>query len=195
MRLTPKIQTAINYAADKHRDQLRKGEKLPNIVHPFSVAWILADAGVDEDVVVAGLLHDILEDVKGSSFEELSQKFGERVASIVRDVSEDKDPNIESDEKLTWMERKQKYLAHLSIASSDAVLVSVADKIQNLQSMKSDYDLHGEALWDSFNSPPDKKLWFYEEVLRIASEKHPDHMLLAELHGALEDMRRASNIA
>lgn len=189
MKLTERIQTAINFAADKHRDQLRKGDGLPYIVHPFAVAWLLADAGAEEDVVIAGLLHDILEDVKGYSFEDMKQQFGERVATIVRDVSEDKDPNVVSDEKATWQERKEKYLTHLRGASDDALLVSVADKIHNLQSMKRAYEVQGEALWESFNSPADKKVWFYEEVLKIAEGKLSTHLLVRKLRQALQELR------
>lgn len=188
MKLTQRIQTAMNFAADKHRNQLRKGDGLPYIVHPFSVAWLLADAGAEEDVVIAGLLHDILEDVKGYSFEEMKQQFGERVAVIVRDVSEDKDPNVDTDEKATWQQRKEKYLTHLRGASDDALLVSLADKIHNLQSMKRAYEVRGEALWESFNSPPNMKLWFYEQVLKIAEEKLAAHPLVRELRQALQEL-------
>lgn len=190
MKLTENIQKAINLATEKHQDQFRKGDKLPYIVHPFSVAWMLADAGETEEVVVAGLLHDILEDVPGYSYEQMKQEFGERVATIVKDVSEDKDPNVESDERATWEERKQKYLDHLRNASNGALCVSVADKIHNLRSMKSAYQTRGEDLWKEFNSPPEKKLWFYEEVLKIAEEKTPGHVLTNGLKEALQEMKK-----
>lgn len=68
MRLTSKIEKAINFAAQKHLGQIRKGDGLPYIVHPFGVAWILSGYSTDEDVIVAGLLHDVLEDVNGLLF-------------------------------------------------------------------------------------------------------------------------------
>ncbi len=188
MRLTPKIQKAVNYAADKHAKQKRKGDKLPYVVHPFSVAWMLADYTNNEDVVVAGLLHDILEDVKGSSFEELAREFGKEVATIVRDVSEEKDPNVVTDKQKTWEERKRKYLQHLTVSSDEALMVSVADKIQNLSSLVAAYHKRGEALWKEFSSPPDKKLWFYEEVFAIA-KKRLKGGLVADLERALHEAR------
>jgi (p)ppGpp synthase/HD superfamily hydrolase len=68
MRLTPKIQKAINIAAEKHLRQKRKSTGRPFIIHPFSVGFILSEFTNDEDIIAAGLLHDILEDVRGYTF-------------------------------------------------------------------------------------------------------------------------------
>lgn len=168
MKLTQKIQQAINLASRLHLGQVRKGDSgLPYISHPFSVAWILSNYTEDEDIVVAGILHDVLEDVKGYYYDDMVRDFGERVAQIVKGVSEDKNPNIESDGKATWEERKSKYLANLKNDSDEALMVCAADKIHNLQSMISAYQEKGDALWDNFNSPKEKKLWLYQEILKF----------------------------
>lgn len=181
MKLTPKIQQAINLASRLHVGQTRKGDtNLPYISHPFSVAWILSNYTNDEDIVVAGLLHDVLEDVKGYYYADMVRDFGERVAQIVQGVSEDKDPNVESDEKATWEERKLKYLAGLENDSDESLMVCAADKIHNLQSMVDAYKEKGEALWDNFNSPKEKKLWLYKEILTFLKNKL-DSMIVGEL--------------
>jgi len=181
MKLTRNIQRAINLASKLHLGQTRKGDHdLPYISHPFSVAWILSEFTNDEDVVIAGLLHDVLEDVKGYDFANLAHDFGDNIANIVKGVSEDKDPNIEIDEKATWEERKRKYLNNLENDSSEALMVCAADKIHNLRSMAESYKEQGEALWERFNSPADKKFWFYEEVYNII-EKRLDNKIVAEL--------------
>ncbi len=168
MKLTQEIQQAINLASRLHLGQVRKGDSgLPYISHPFSVAWILSNYTEDEDIIVAGILHDVLEDVKGYYYDDMVRDFGERVAQIVKGVSEDKDPNVESDEKATWEERKSKYLANLKNDSDEALIVCAADKIHNLQSMISAYQEKGDALWDNFNSPKEKKLWLYQEILKF----------------------------
>ena len=168
MKLTQKIQQAINLASRLHLGQVRKGDSgLPYISHPFSVAWILSNYTEDEDIVVAGILHDVLEGVKGYYYDDMVRDFGERVAQIVKGVSEDKNPNIESDGKATWEERKSKYLANLKNDSDEALMVCAADKIHNLQSMISAYQEKGDALWDNFNSPKEKKLWLYQEILKF----------------------------
>lgn len=171
MKLTPKIQKAINYASRLHAKQIRKGDKdLPYVSHCFTTAWILNEYTRDEDIIVAGLLHDVLEDVPGYGYEKLKKDFGQRVAKIVKGVSEDKDPNKKEDEK-PWIERKQDYLDHLKKDSKESMMVSTADKIHNLQSMRDAYREQGEKLWKNFNSPADKKLWFYEEVYKIVKGK------------------------
>lgn len=168
MILSPKIQKAINLASRLHSGQARKGDSgLPYISHPFSVALILSSYTKDEDVIVAGLLHDVLEDVRDYYHDDLVRDFGQNVAQIVKGVSEDKDPNIKSDEKASWEERKSKYIKGLESASNESLLVCAADKIHNLQSMIDAYQEKGDALWKNFNSPKDKKIWFYAEVLKV----------------------------
>lgn len=168
MKLTQKIQQAINLASRLHLGQVRKGDSgLPYISHPFSVAWILSSYTEDEDIIVGGILHDVLEDVKGYYYDDMVRDFGERVAQIVQGVSEDKDPNVESDERATWEERKIKYLAGLEHDSDESLMVCAADKIHNLQSMIDAYKEKGEALWENFNSPKEKKLWLYQEILKF----------------------------
>ncbi len=181
MKLTQKIQKAINLASRLHLDQTRKGDSgLPYISHPFSVAWILSNYTNDEDIIVGGLLHDVLEDVKGYYYDDLAKDFGERVAQIVKGVSEDKDPNIESDDKATWETRKLKYLAGLEHDSDESLMVCCADKIHNLQSMINAYQEKGEELWVHFNSPKEKKLWLYKEILKFMKGKL-DNPIVTEL--------------
>ncbi len=178
MKLTPKIKKAINFASRLHLGQDRKSDPdIPFIVHPFCVAWILADYTDDEDVITAGILHDVLEDVKGYKFEDMEKEFGTKIAKIVKEVSEDKDPNDIEDPKATWQKRKQKYIDNLKNDSREALMVAAADKIHNLQSMIDAYKKHGEKMWAVFNSPPDKKLWFYEEVLKILKRRLHNRMV------------------
>lgn len=168
MKLTSKIQKAINVAAQLHLGQVRKSEdRLPYIVHPFAVAWILSDYTEDEEIVMAALLHDVLEDVEGYEFENLVADFGERVANIVKGVSEERDPIDHVGSAETWLVRKNGYLKTLEIAPEESLMVSAADKINNLHTMMDAYASEGEALWERFHSPDDKRLWFYEEVYKV----------------------------
>jgi (p)ppGpp synthase/HD superfamily hydrolase len=181
MKLTTKIQKAINVASRLHLGQVRKGDsELPYISHPFSVAWILSNYTNDEDIIAGGLLHDVLEDVKGYYYDDLAKDFGKRVAQIVKGVSEDKDPNIENDDKATWETRKLKYLAGLESDSEESLMVCCADKIHNLQSMINAYEEKGEELWTHFNSPKEKKLWLYQEILKFMKIRL-DNPIVAEL--------------
>ncbi len=172
--LTPKIQKAILRATQLHWDQKRKGDGYPYIIHPYSVAFIVSKYTNDEDTIVAAFLHDVLEDVKKEKYndEQMVEEFGQNVFEIVKGVSEDKDASITKlEEKAKWEERKIKYLEHLKHDSEGSLIICAADKIHNLQSMIDAYRIQGDKLFDKFNSPADKKLWFYGEVLKVLKAK------------------------
>lgn len=174
MELTPKIQKAIEVATIAHLGMVRKGDDLPYIIHPFSVAWILAGYTDDEDVAVAGLLHDILEDVPKEKYsaEDIRRDFGDKVLEIVRGVSEDKDSSItREEEKRSWQERKEKYIENLRSDSQESLMVSAADKIHNLRSMMAAYETQGEKLWEKFNASKKEILWYQEAVLEVMKSR------------------------
>ena len=165
MKLTPKIQKAINLAAFLHRNQKRRIGHWPFIVHPYSVAFILANYTKDEDVIIAGLLHDVLEDVKTYSSKKMREDFGSRVTKIVEEVSEKESGLLSRRE--SWEERKKGYIKKLKRDSQEAMMVCAADKIQNLESLIEDYKKRGSKIWSEFDAPKDKKMWFYSEVVKI----------------------------
>ncbi len=187
-----RLDEALKLSAMLHQGQVRKDkERTPYSMHPVAVMTIVANYTADEDVLVAALLHDVLEDVKlpYKEKEEMIQvRFGEKVLDIVRGVSEDKDPMLDSDEKVGWKERKQKYIDTLSRASEESVLVSAADKIHNLMSMSSSLKSEGESFWKRFNSPSDEKLWFYEAVLAVVKQK-TQSPIAKELEEKIEEVR------
>ncbi len=171
MKLTPKIQKAINVAAEKHLRQKRKSTGNPFVVHPFSVGFILSEFTNDEDIIAAGFLHDVLEDAKGYTFLDMKKDFGLRVAEIVKENSEDKYPGGVKNKKATWETRKKKKLRRLKNASREALMVNAADKIHNLRSIIRNYGKQGEKLWKKFNAPPEKKYWYYKEAVEIITKR------------------------
>ncbi|MCD6148700.1 HD domain-containing protein [bacterium] len=166
MKLTPKIQKAINLAGVLHYRQKRKGDGLPYITHPYSVAFILSDYTNDENIIVAGLLHDVLEDVPGYSETDMEKDFGKKIAKIVKQVSEEKTLKSKGEKKKTWRMRKSNYLEGLRSASREALMVCAADKIHNLNSFIEAYKEQGERIAKKFNASIKEKLWFYGEVLK-----------------------------
>ena len=133
--------SATAFAADRHRNQRRKGvEAVPYINHPIALAHLLAAEGGIEDVHVlaAALLHDTIEDT-GTTAEELLEAFGETIAGLVLEVTDDK--------KLSKVERKQLQVAHAPHLSPGAKLVKLADKICNLRDFRRapprDWSLEG----------------------------------------------------
>src|SRR3989338_266608 len=189
MQLTPKIQYAINRAAELHNGQMRKVSKSPFFTHPFSVAVILSSYTKDEDVIVAGLLHDVLEDVPKYTYGHMKKEFGERIANIVRGVTEEKSPRTKRTAKETWMERKETYLKKLRKDSHEAMMISAADKMHNLRSMMDEYKKSGGKIWAKFNAPEERKLWFYGEVVSVLKERL-DNPIVKELEEAYEDAEK-----
>ena len=169
--LTPKIQSAIIKASVLHKWQTRKWNWGPYSIHPLSVAWILANYTDDEDIIVAWLLHDTLEDVKDYYFKDIEKEYWIDVANYVKEVSEDKDPNVKEDEKATWDVRKQKYLDHLNTTSFWWMMVCCADKIHNLDSTYFDYQKEWDKIWAKFNAPIKKQIWFYWEIYKILKDR------------------------
>lgn len=186
MKLTPTILKAINEACRLHNGQFRKVEQdLPYVSHCIAVAWLVAEAGGNETAVAAAFLHDTLEDVPGYSYEKLVSDFGEDIAIVVREVSEDEE---KGGPRAPWKLRKEGYLKHLKIASQEALLVAAADKIHNLRSMIESYLKHGEVIWKTFHATNDEKLWFYEQVLLVL-QKRLDSPLVEELAKVLNEAR------
>ncbi|MDR2063244.1 MAG: HD domain-containing protein [Candidatus Nomurabacteria bacterium] len=163
-----KAQATSEYA---HANQFRKGSSVPYYTHPKAVAEISSRYTNSEDAVVAAYLHDVLEDVPSERYSEkqMLADFGKRVVEIVERTSENK----RADEVAKpWEERKKYYLSHLEgLEDQDALIVSVADKIHNIDAMLADYQQVGEDLWEKFNAPKEKQLWYYEEINRIVSQK------------------------
>ncbi|MDO3558284.1 HD domain-containing protein [Ralstonia pseudosolanacearum] len=124
---TSLLLSAIAFAAHKHRDQRRKdADASPYINHPIALADVLANEGgiTDINVLCAAILHDTVEDTQ-TTFEELEREFDSTIASIVREVTDDK--------SLPKAERKRLQIEHAGHASREAKLVKLADKICNLR--------------------------------------------------------------
>ena len=125
------ILRAAAFAADRHRDQRRKGaDESPYINHPFAVASALCDEGgvSDPELLAAALLHDTIEDT-ATTEQELKQAFGARIAAIVAEVTDDK--------HLSKAERKRLQLDHAALVSKDAQQLKIADKLCNLREILS----------------------------------------------------------
>ncbi|MDO5511374.1 HD domain-containing protein [Corynebacterium sp.] len=166
--LTPRLMNAMNTAATAHRDHTRKGSGIPYVSHLFAVMYLVASETDDEDLLIAALLHDALEDVpENYSEEQMRADFGDRVAGIVLDLSKD-------DSLPDWQDRSNAYLDHLeNHASEEAVLISCADKLHNLMSILDDHAAQGDALWERFNSGQERQRWWYGEVHRVVEKRRP----------------------
>ena len=155
------FREAIAFAARAHSAQKRKDGD-PYIVHPVTVAFILAQNGASEPLVCAGLLHDTVEDAAASP-EELERRFGREVAHLVCFDSEDK--------SRTWEERKETVFETLETSGSrDYKMLMCADKLANLQDVEQSLKTVGEDVWKGFKRGRDKQEWFYRRLVRTLSD-------------------------
>jgi (p)ppGpp synthase/HD superfamily hydrolase len=175
------LKRAFDRACAWHRDQRRKypGADVPYASHVAGVAAILTRHGFDEEVVAAGALHDTIEDC-GVTHAELALLFGERVADLVRHVSE-------QDKALSWEERKHAYVAHFAEKPWEAQAISMADKIDNFRSIIVCKMDHGDP-WPMFKRGREAQLERFDALAAIARTL-PTHPIIDELIAALEAVR------
>jgi (p)ppGpp synthase/HD superfamily hydrolase len=190
VRLGPRFQRAFRFAAEKHAGQTRKASSIPYLAHLMGVASLVLEFGGDEDLAIAALLHDVVEDCGGAPMlKDVRRKFGSRVAKIVYGCTDsDKEP------KPPWRERKETYIEHLKSADADTRLVSAADKLNNVRSILSDYREVGESIWDRFNGGRDGTLWYYRALLEEFLRGKPSR-LIRELELAVRELVASANFA
>lgn len=161
IELGPRFLRAFSFAAEKHAGQTRKASTIPYIAHLMGVASLVLEAGGDEDLAIAALLHDVVEDCGGAPMlKEVRRRFGSRVAKIVDGCTD-----ADTFPKPPWQERKEKYIRRLKTEDADTRLVSAADKLNNVRSILSDYRVIGESVWSRFNGGREGTLWYYRTLL------------------------------
>ncbi len=162
------LERAIAYAAARHSGTFRKGTNIPYITHPMEAAKVVSALTDDEEVIAAAVLHDVLEDTD-TDYKELESLFGERIASLVAEESENKRKN-ESPES-TWKIRKQEAIGRLKAAGHEAKLIALGDKLSNIRAIHHDYLVMGDELWERFNQKNKAEIaWYYAGIFQVLDE-------------------------
>ncbi len=159
------INDAIEMAAKAHEEQSRKGSNIPYIVHPFEVAMILQENGGDTEMIVAGILHDTLEDTYVTP-DNIRKKFGKVILDMVIGASEE----LQDRDTTPWKERKTHTIEYVKNANIRVKLITCADKLSNIRSMIRDYNKDGENLWSKFSAPYQEQRWYYENLVKSLEE-------------------------
>jgi (p)ppGpp synthase/HD superfamily hydrolase len=184
--LGPRLQRAFRYAAEKHAGQTRKQTAVPYLSHLMAVASLVLEAGGDEDMAMAALLHDVVEDCGGMPrLREVRKQFGPRVAKIVEGCT---DSFVEP--KPEWLERKKKYLREVKHADAETRLVSAADKLHNVRTILADYRQDGESVWKRFSGKKEGTLWYYRALSDEYRRRDPNR-ITRELEIAVTELERA----
>ncbi len=184
---SPRYDAALKLAAYAHSAQRRKGSNIPYVVHPVHVSVILLRYGFPEDLVTAGLLHDVVED-QDVSLAEIEAEFGPEVARLVAAVSEQKK---EAGVERPWEVRKQEQLDHLREAGEDVLALKAVDVLHNVHSIAYSLRSDGPAIWDSFKRGPEVSLWYYRRGASLVRMRLGAHPLVEELDEAIQDLESA----
>ena len=171
-QLGPRLQKAFRYAAEKHAGQTRKQTAVPYLSHLMAVTSLVLEGGGDEDIAIAALLHDVVEDCGGMPrLREVHKMFGTRVAKIVEGCTDSF-----SDPKLPWIVRKKEYLERLKHEDAETRLVSASDKLHNVRTVIADYRQDGESIWKRFSGGRDGTLWYYRALCDQFLRRKPNRL-------------------
>ena len=197
-----RVSEAFAFAAELHQAQARKvgeGENptlaIPYITHLAEVFALVIQGFGDDDQMIAGLLHDAVEDQNPTpsgldTAALIKEKFGQRVLDLVLASTDSQTPFGE--EKAPWATRKTNHLTHLrehAAQDPSVLLVGLADKLSNGQAILNDLKLHGPIVWERFNAKPTQIAWYYESMLQVFQDFIPDNPLVPRLARVCAEMR------
>jgi len=195
LHLTTRFTSAVDYARHIHIER-RKGTDIPYMAHLLGVAsLVMGEAGhagfpVTEDMVIAALLHDAVEDQGGlPRLRDIEQNFGPDVSRMVEGLSDSlsEDPC----KKQSWLERKQAYIERLRGEPADVRLISVADKIYNARAILEDYREIGPLVWERFKRGQAEQIWYFDELLAVCKSTGTSR-IVEELERVVEELRQIS---
>jgi len=190
--LTDRFDRALLYATHVHGGQVRKETSIPYITHLLAVAVTVLEYGGSEDMAIAGLLHDAVEDQGGEvRLGDIRNRFGDRVADIVQSCS-DSVADSSTRRKESWRLRKKRYIAHLSTVDQETLLVSLSDKTHNARSILRDLrnPAVGPKVWKRFGRrPKSATLWYYRSLAEAFQRLLPGQ-LSSELNNIVRVLER-----
>ena len=189
--LTARFSQAIDYARHLHIET-RKATNIPYMAHLLGVASLVmgenghAPIPVTEDMAIAAILHDTVEDHGGMPrLRDIEHNFGTKVKQLVEGVTDSfaEDPN----QKAPWEERKRAYVERLMGEELDVQLISAADKLYNARTILSDYRQIGDRVFDRFKRGGDKQLEYFKNLLRVFRQ-HPTNRIVDEFERVVEEL-------
>ncbi|HNS50100.1 MAG TPA: HD domain-containing protein [Anaerolineae bacterium] len=181
-----RYEAALVLAIRAHQTQVRKGTDIPYASHPVHVSVILQKHGYPDDLAVAGLLHDVVED-QDVPIGAIESEFGPAVAEMVLAVTELKS---EGGIKRPWRTRKEEALAHMRAGGPAVAALKAADVLHNVHSLAAQLQGAGASAWSHFSRGPEDTLWYYRSVADLAREHLGPVPLVEELAQAVSGVER-----
>lgn len=179
-----RLYKAITFATKVHSGVNRKGKDIPYITHPLTVALILSRVTQDENIIIAGILHDTIEDCEpyGSVTKEfLEKEFNAEVARMVNDVTE-------KDKTLPWFERKMEALKHIKHMQNDSLLVKSADVLHNLTDLNEEIKQNGVIAFKNFKASKEDIILRYEKLIQEIENTRHENPLINDLKEKLKEL-------
>lgn len=172
---SPLIKKAAYFAAERHDGAYRKGTDVPFFVHPTLVALGVSRYTDDEQTISAAFLHDVMEDC-GVTKQQMEELFGKHIAGIVEEVR-----SPLPTKEYSWKEKKEVYLAHITAASTDALIIVAVDKMNNMGAYFGYLAEKGEENINTlFNASRDEYVWYYNEVGTVLKTKLAEHIVVED---------------
>ncbi len=189
-----RINHAFAFAAKHHDRQVRKGTRLPYLTHPANVAIILTRYGRDDETVISGILHDVVEDCVREGWtremleDRIAAKFGDTVLATVLAVTKRRadDNGVEFSRE----DVRTDYLERLSAASETARWVCAADKVHNLGSTLADLrrTIDVDSVWGRFSGGREGTVQWYRDVRDRLAALGFDAPIMRELTTLVEQL-------
>ncbi|MFZ3020237.1 MAG: HD domain-containing protein, partial [Minisyncoccia bacterium] len=197
MNTTDRIEKTKKLATELHAEQFRKDGVTPYISHLLAVADILSEYTNDEDVIIAGLMHDSIEDVKDYTYERLVGDCGKSVADMVEGVTQERwieNKEIPRDLRVKMYEEMLlRNVDKIKRGGDGSILIACADKIHNLSSILDGVNKNGIEYLDRFREPIKQKVWYYGKVLEMAKQ-NINGPILQRLEDKVVEAKREFNI-
>ncbi|MBO5883321.1 MAG: HD domain-containing protein [Clostridia bacterium] len=159
------VSEAIVFAVNAHDGMRRRKSEAPYILHPIEVGAIIGTMTDKQEVIAAGVLHDVVEDA-GVTIEEIGEKFGARVRELVASETENKRDELPPEE--TWRIRKEESIEKLrSTDDIEVLMLWIGDKLSNIRAIYRDFLVEGNQLWDKFHqSDINIQAWYYRSIMK-----------------------------
>lgn len=159
------VSEAIVFSVTAHDGMRRRKSNAPYVLHPMEVGAIVGTMTDSQEVIAAGVLHDVVEDA-GIRIEEIGEKFGERVMELVAYETEDKREELPPEQ--TWRIRKEESLEKLRTTDDiDVLILWMGDKLSNIRAIYRNFLIEGNSVWDKFHqSDASVQAWYYRSILK-----------------------------
>ena len=164
-RMKDIVSEAIVFSTRAHDGMRRRRSDAPYVLHPMEVGAIVGTMTDNQEVIAAGVLHDVVEDA-GIPIEEVEERFGARVKELVASETENKREDLPPEE--TWRVRKEESIEVLKNTNDiDVLILWMGDKLSNIRAIYQSWKAEGDSVWQKFHEPDiNRQAWYYRSIMK-----------------------------